>query len=136
MLPLIFIALATASQVPALDISMGCKPDAAVSGQITDFQSCMRDEQATKERLDREWASYPAAAKSECTHNPESLVNSYVELLACIEMQTWKNDPAAMTSQGGYLGGAAKGGSPPLPEQMGGAGATHPLGGSPNVHVP
>jgi hypothetical protein len=135
MVPLIIIALAAASQIPTLDIPAGCRPETAMQDQTTDYQDCMKDEQATQERLAKEWASYPAAAKSECTRNPSTLINSYVELLVCIEMQTWKSDPAAMSAQGVVVGGA-RGGSPPLPAQMGGAGASHPLGGPPNVHVP
>jgi hypothetical protein len=67
-----------------------------------------------------------------------NLLNSYVELLTCIEMERWKTDLGPLTSQrasGGEVGGAG-GGSPPTPGQFSPSGAAvHPLGGSPSIHV-
>ena len=107
--------------------------------QVTDYNSCVHDEQATKDKLTKEWASYPAAARSECVSDRSSLVNSYVELLTCIEMQRWKSDPAMMNpggSGGATTFGGAIGGSPPSPGQLGSSLATHPLGGRPGAHLP
>jgi hypothetical protein len=131
MLALIVLAAVSASTIPTLDISAGCRPQTASQDQIIDFKSCVNDEQATKERLIKEWSSYPVAARSQCAGDRASLGNSYVELLACIEMQTWKNSSNVPTPSGG-----AKGGSPPLPGEMGSSLATHPLGGRPGAPIP
>jgi hypothetical protein len=140
MLPFILAAAISTSSIPSLDISAGCKPQSTFEGQAIDYKSCMREEQATKQKLVKEWASYPAAARRQCASDRSSLVNSYVELLTCIEMQTWKNEPGTMNPSGGEgaaAGGAkAGGGSPPLPAQMRGSSVSHPLGGRPGAHLP
>jgi hypothetical protein len=138
MLPLILAAAVSTAAVPNLDIAAGCKPEAAIEGQIVDLNACMHDEQATKDKLIKEWSTYPVAARDTCASDRASLVNSYVELLACIEMQTWKNDPAVMNPKAGSAAGAggAIGGSPPTPTQMGSSLASHPLGGRPGAHMP
>ncbi|HLJ72369.1 MAG TPA: hypothetical protein VKU03_13700 [Roseiarcus sp.] len=138
MLPLIVFAMVSAS-VPNLDIAAGCKPEAQIEGQIVDLKACMDDERATKDKLLKEWSSYSAAARNTCATDQASLVNSYVELLACIEMQTWKADPAVMNPSGPPGAAAAGGpvGSPPTPTQLGGGSlASHPLGGRPGGHMP
>jgi hypothetical protein len=141
MLPFILVAVVSASSIPTLDISAGCKPVAGVEDQTIDYKSCVQDEEATRQRLTKEWSSYPAAARQECVSDRPSLVNSYVELLTCIEMQTWKNEPNALNPTSGPAGPArgpgALGGSPPLPGQIGGSGSiSHPLGGVPGSHLP
>lgn len=137
MLALILAAVVSTSPIPSLDISAGCKPQSPMEDQDNNYKSCMQDEEATKQKLAKEWSSYPVAARQECVSDRPSLVNSYVELLTCIEMQTWKNDPNTMNPGNGPVTGArAGGGSPPLPGQMGGSSATHPLGGTPGAHMP
>jgi hypothetical protein len=139
MLPFIFVAAVSTAAVPNLDIAAGCKPDTQIEDQITDRKACMDDEQTTKAKLIREWSTYPAAARNTCALDRSSLVNSYVELLACIEMQTWKTDPAVMnpsTEPAAARAGGAMGGSPPTPGQIGGSLASHPLGGRPGGHMP
>jgi hypothetical protein len=135
MLALIDLAAVSAGTVPTLDISASCRPQIASQDQIIDYKSCVNDEQATKQRLIKEWSSYSVAARSLCAGDRGSLANSYVELLACIEMQTWKNSAGVLTPSGGALGGA-KGGSPPPPGEMGSSLATHSLGGRPGAHIP
>ncbi len=142
MLPFILAAAISTSSIPSLDISAGCKPRSSIEDQALDYKSCMRQEKDTKQKLVKEWGSYPAAARRQSVSDRSSLVNSYVELLTCIEMQSWKNQPAMNTSGGGVGAGGAKtggavGGSPPLPEQMRGSSTiSHPLGGRPGAHLP
>jgi hypothetical protein len=136
MLPLILAAAVSIAAVPDLDISAGCRPRAPIEGQVVNLQACMKDERATKDKLNKEWSSYPVAARNICASDRASLVNSYVELLACIEMQTWKADPAVMNPDGASAATRASGGSPPSPGQMGGTSASHPLGGRPAAHIP
>src|SRR5579863_341239 len=123
MAPLL-IVVAIAGALPTLDIPTGCQ--GANAAGATSYQGCLRDEQATKDKLTKSWDQYPAAARSECTSGKAAdLDNSYVELLTCIEMQTWKTDPGALSGESavGAMGGGAKGGSPPL---LTGAGAPQP----------
>jgi hypothetical protein len=139
MLPFIVIAAVSTAALPNLDIAAGCKPEAQIEDQMTDRKACMDDEQATKEKLVKEWPTYSFAARNTCASDRASLVNSYVELLTCIEMQTWKADPAVMnpsTEPTAARAGGAIGGSPPTPTQMGSPLASHPLGGHPGGHMP
>lgn len=140
MLPFILAAAISTSSIPSLDISAGCRPRGSIEDQALDYKSCMRQEKETKQKLVKEWDSYPAAARRQCVSDQSSLVNSYVELLTCIEMQSWKNQPAMNPAGGAAAGGAktggAIGGSPPLPEQMRGSSISHPLGGRPGAHLP
>ncbi len=137
MLALILAAAVSTSSLPSLDISAGCKPQSPAEDQVMDYKSCVQDEETTKQKLAKEWNAYPVAARQECVSDRPSLINSYVELLTCIEMQTWKNDPGALNSGSGpATGPRGLGGSPPLPGQMGGASVSHPLGGVPGAHMP
>lgn len=140
MLPFILAAAVSASPIPSLDISAGCRPQTNIEGQTLDYKSCVQDEEATKKKLAKEWRSYPASARQECVSDRPSLVNSYVELLTCIEMQTWKNEPNALNPTigpaGPTRGSGGLGGSPPSPGQIGGASISHPLGGVPGAHLP
>jgi hypothetical protein len=101
MLALVLAAVVSTSSIPALDISTGCKPASPMEDQDINYKSCMQDEEATKQKLAKEWGSYPVAARQECVSDRSSLVDSYVELLTCIEMQTWKNDPNTMNPGNG-----------------------------------
>jgi len=137
MLALILAAAVSAGSIPSLDISAGCRPQSPAEDQDIDYKSCVRDEQATKQKLAKEWGTYSVAAKRECVSDRPSLVNSYVELLTCIEMQTWKNEPNTMNPKGGSATGpGGLGGSPPSPGQIGGSSISHPLGGVPGAHLP
>jgi hypothetical protein len=140
MLALILAAAVSTSSLPSLDIAAGCKPQSPAESQDINYKSCVRDEEATKQKLAKEWGGYPAAARRDCLSDRSSLVNSYVELLTCIEMQTWKNEPNTMNPSGGGTNGArtggALGGSPPAPGQIGGSSPSHPLGGVPGAHLP
>jgi hypothetical protein len=122
MLALIDLAAVSAGTVPTLDISASCRPQIASQDQIIDYKSCVNDEQATKQRLIKEWSSYSVAARSLCAGDRGSLA-------------TWKNSAGVLTPSGGALGGA-KGGSPPPPGEMGSSLATHSLGGRPGAHIP
>jgi hypothetical protein len=63
-----------------------------------DLDSCIGDEQAARDQLTKDWANYPALAKSTCI-NPNEYLPGYVEWQACIEMTrdviTLRKDQAA-----------------------------------------
>jgi hypothetical protein len=77
-----------ADNVPFLKVEPSCKAAGAVGlmmGRTAD--SCMNDEKAAREDLERNWSSFSADDKSHCL----SMIStgggpSYVELLSCLEM--------------------------------------------------
>jgi hypothetical protein len=77
-----------AGNVPFLKVEPSCKAAGAAGlmmGRTTD--SCMNDEKAAREDLERNWSSFSADDKSHCL----SMIStggspSYVELISCLEM--------------------------------------------------
>jgi hypothetical protein len=83
-------ALANDSGPPNIDIQKTCRESSdALNGLIgneTDtFGTCMSDEQAAREQLVKDWATYPALAKAQCV-KPKEFLPGYVEWQSCIEM--------------------------------------------------
>jgi hypothetical protein len=121
------------SAVPNYDVQTLCRSESDLAQDEADFNSCIHDERSARGELAKHWTTYPLPAKNICLSNTGiGLGHSYVELVTCFEIENWKNH---LNDIGGTVGGAATGGSPPTPTQMGGFSATHPLGGSPAVHV-
>jgi hypothetical protein len=98
---------------PTVDIQKTCRESSNVLSGLAgsgnqDFDACMNDEQAARDQLAKDWASYPAAAKSQCI-KPKEYLPDYVEWQSCIEMTrdvlTMKKSdagsaPAAPTTSG------------------------------------
>ena len=83
-------ALAKNAGPPRLDVEFAChaseKAVSAVVSVTTDiFKSCLDDENAARDQLDRDWAKFPASDRSRCIH-PNEFLPSYVEWLTCLEM--------------------------------------------------
>jgi hypothetical protein len=83
-------APAKGSGPPTIDIQRTCRESSIALLGLTDnpkgdLDSCLSDEQAAREQLTKDWASYPALAKSTCV-NPNEYLPGYVEWQACIEM--------------------------------------------------
>ena len=132
----LLLTAAFASMIPSYDVERICRSDTELSQDKTGFDGCVRDEKAAREKIAKEWATYPASAKEECLPDvilSDGLGESYVELMTCLEMQDWKKH---LGNIGGPAVGGSVGGSPPTPTQIGGGRATHPLGGRPTVHIP
>ena len=89
-LALMLIALSGAP--PTVDAAKICR-SAQTSAQPADakvaFDSCVRDEQATHDKLAGRWSHYSAAARSACLGDGDSggVALSNVELWTCLEMQ-------------------------------------------------
>ncbi len=85
---LVLIALSGAP--PAVDAAKICH-DAQTTALPEDakvaFDSCVRDEQATREKLAARWSHYSAAARSACLGDGGGVAASNVELWTCLEMQ-------------------------------------------------
>ena len=85
---LMLIALTGAP--PTVDAAKICR-DAQTSALQEDakvaFDSCVRDEQATREKLTARWPHYSAVARSACVGDGGGVGLSNVELWTCLEMQ-------------------------------------------------
>ena len=90
MFPLLLIVL-TASAVPIYDVEKSCRSASEATQDKSGYEGCVADEKAAKEKITKEWSSYPAASRQECAPvQIGSQSNSYVELMTCFEMQEWK----------------------------------------------
>jgi hypothetical protein len=92
MTPLIFLAALAASTaaMPTTDLQKICqnaRAAAASEDQKTAYDACVRDEQAARDQLRKNWDHFPANARATCT-GPEAVSPSYVEVLTCLEMQS------------------------------------------------
>jgi hypothetical protein len=87
-------AAARAADVPKLNVEPLCR---GITDQATDpleagdpnvsFKQCLESEQADRATLEKEWATFSAANKKNCTDEAETGgLSSYTELLTCLEM--------------------------------------------------
>jgi len=94
-----FVTAASAADVPKLDVSKTCRP---IAGDVTlqiDSERCFKSEQAARDELKKEWASFPAANRGLCTQTATmGGMPSYVALITCLEM---KRDVARLPADGG-----------------------------------
>jgi hypothetical protein len=92
MIPLLLIAV-MASAIPTYNVEKSCQAASKATQDDSGYKGCVDDENAAKEKVAKEWANYPAAARQECASNQGGdQSNSYVELMTCFEMQDWKKD--------------------------------------------
>ncbi|HEV3042352.1 MAG TPA: hypothetical protein VGY52_00610 [Roseiarcus sp.] len=86
MLPIVFIA-AVMTSLPNLDMDRVCGGGPAEKAK-EEYKNCMNSEQTAKNKLQQNWAQYPAKIRNECSHVMEVAPQaSYVELQTCIESQ-------------------------------------------------
>jgi hypothetical protein len=85
------MSLAKDGGLPAIDVQRLCRADmdalrtAFGNDTLQTMDSCVADEQAAREELVKNWASYPALAKAKCVR-PQEYLPGYVEWQVCIEM--------------------------------------------------
>jgi hypothetical protein len=82
--------LAQNGGVPTIDVQKMCRQnDKAVRAVLevgADFLgNCVAGEQSAREVVVKEWATYPALAKTRCVQ-PNAYLPSYVEWLTCLQM--------------------------------------------------
>jgi hypothetical protein len=84
-------AMAKDSGPPTIDIQTTCRESSNALVDLTgnsgqdSFNSCMNDEQTAREQIVKEWATYPALAKTQCVQ-PKEYLPGYVEWQSCLEM--------------------------------------------------
>lgn len=80
--------LAQPAAAPQLSVAPSCRASSSldpVDGQS--FTICMRDETEARDQLAKNWAGYPATARTRCSAEVRIGGDpSYVELLECLEM--------------------------------------------------
>ena len=76
-----------ADHVPDLDISPSCHAAAAAVIGNRNEESCKRDENDARGKLEQEWGQFSAAQQTHCVKlSTLGGPPSYVELLTCLEM--------------------------------------------------
>ena len=76
---------------PTIDIQKTCRENVTalstgLGGEINqDVSVCLMDEQAARDQLVKDWATYSALAKSRCV-NPKEYLPGYIEWQTCLEM--------------------------------------------------
>jgi hypothetical protein len=81
---------AVADGVPSWDLTASCRAAGSISGydqKPSDrIKTCLASEQRTREQLNKDWSTFPAADRIGCV---KSLTFSptYTELLTCLEMR-------------------------------------------------
>jgi hypothetical protein len=75
---------------PTIDIQKTCRESSSALIGVTgsdaqDFSTCMNDEQSAREQIVKDWATYPALAKTQCVQ-PKEFLPGYVEWQSCLEM--------------------------------------------------
>src|SRR3954451_17305202 len=86
---LLFSAVAFAADVPRLDVAKTCRATAGADlGVKYDVDRYLKSENSARDQLARQWASFPAADRSQCTQTATmGGTASYVELIICLELK-------------------------------------------------
>jgi hypothetical protein len=90
----VIVVAATAAALPNFDLSKTCEATRLAEVGIANVDGCIQSEQASKERILKDWNKHSAAEKRNCisSTDKESGV-SYVEIETCLEMEDWKKEP-------------------------------------------
>ena len=78
--------------IPSLDVVPVCRGIASQSEleaglQRTNFERCVKSEQATREEIKKEWSTFTTSDKTNCVALAKTGgESSYTELLTCMEM--------------------------------------------------
>jgi hypothetical protein len=79
------------SDPPTIDIQKTCRENVSalstmLGGEIQqDLEVCLMDEQAARDQMVKDWATYPAIAKERCVQ-PKEYLPGYIEWQTCLEM--------------------------------------------------
>jgi hypothetical protein len=77
---------AIAAEIPRINIEATCKVAKEVDG-TTRYQACVRDEEAARRDLERQWASFSPSQRTLCVDETKiGETASYVEVLTCLQI--------------------------------------------------
>ena len=80
---------AAADSVPTWDVTVSCRGAAEVGHEQdskVNLKRCLDSEQQTRETLNKEWSTFPAADRIRCVKT-QTFSQTYSELATCLEMQ-------------------------------------------------
>jgi hypothetical protein len=87
------LLVAASAVVPSVDIRKTCQAAASVMTSLVvdstaqrDVDVCLSSEQAAREQIIKDWATYSSAERTQCVQ-PSVYLPSYVEWLTCLEME-------------------------------------------------
>ena len=92
LLPAVFLQshllVTVADRVPQVDYVKTCRVESKDTGASDqDFGACQRDEEAARDKLNKQWATYSSTDKANCISSATAgYLPSYVELVTCLEM--------------------------------------------------
>jgi hypothetical protein len=95
------LLVATSAVIPSVDVRKTCQAAASVMTDLMtgttaqhDLDVCVSSEQAAREQIIKDWATYLSAEKRQCVQ-PSVYLPSYVEWLTCLEMERSVRKPDA-----------------------------------------
>jgi hypothetical protein len=91
-LPAILVSatVLVADQVPKLNVTPSCRASAdGILGVKQDIDSCMQSENAARDQLTQQWATFAPADRASCTRLTTlgGTGGTYTELITCLEMK-------------------------------------------------
>jgi hypothetical protein len=95
------LLVAAPAIIPSVDIRKTCQAAASVMTSLMsgttaehDLDVCVSSEQAAREQIVKDWATYSSAERTQCVQ-PSVYLPSYVEWLTCLEMEKSVRKPDA-----------------------------------------
>jgi hypothetical protein len=95
------LLIAAPAGVPGVDIRQTCQAAASAMTELMagttlerDLDACLSSEQAAREQLTKQWATYSSAEKAQCVQ-PSVYLPSYIEWLTCLEMEESLRKPSS-----------------------------------------
>jgi hypothetical protein len=82
------LLIQVADPVPRLDIKSTCRAAIELAGNTgRTVESCVAGEDAARKELEKDWAKFPAAERTQCIQTAAKGGSpSYVEIIVCLEM--------------------------------------------------
>ena len=95
--PIAVTLIAATDGVPTFNVTPSCK-GAVAAGYIgpeeSRMQVCLDSEKRTRDKLDKDWATFPAADRTFCISSIQNFSPTYTELATCLEMRRDLKKPA------------------------------------------
>jgi hypothetical protein len=79
--------VAAEAGIPKFDVETLCREIVRDAHPVGNFDTCVKEEDAARDRLVKEWAQFSSADKSDCVDLPKmSGMGTYTQLLTCLEL--------------------------------------------------
>jgi hypothetical protein len=95
------LLVAAPGGIPIVDIRKTCQAAASIMTSVMsgttadhDLDVCVSSEQAAREQIVTDWATYSSAERAQCVQ-PSVYLPSYVEWLTCLDMEKSVRKPSA-----------------------------------------